>query len=85
MARKRIDRTDIMRDGPLPDHLHAHVENVYSSITRPDMVVSVVEFILFGGPNDGQILRIALCPHCMLKLAACTEALVEKYPEAFQE
>jgi hypothetical protein len=87
MARKRMDGLEIFHpgDGELPEHVHAHVQGFYSQKTGPDMVVVVVEMAAFGGPDDGQVFRVALCPHCMLKMAECTDRLVEQYPEVFQE
>lgn len=82
MARKRMDRLEMTSpEGELPDHLHAHIAGFYTQETRPDMVVTVVELTLFGGANDGEVVRIALCPNCMLKLWDVTTALMGKYPK----
>lgn len=86
MARRKMDPDEVrIFGGELPEHAHAHVMGFSAHKTRPDMVVTVVELRMAGGPDDGQVFHVALCPNCLLKIADVTDKLVEQYPEAFQE
>ena len=86
MDRRKMDPRDVhISGGELPEHAHAHVMGFHAQQTRPDIVVTVLELHIMGGEDDGRVVRVALCPHCLLKIAEVTEKLVELYPEAFQE
>jgi hypothetical protein len=86
MARRKMDPVDVrIRGGEMPEHTHTHVMGFHSQQTRPDMVVTVLELHVMGGQDDGQVFHVAVCPHCLLKIAEVTDKLVELYPEAFQE
>lgn len=86
MARKKMNPVNVqIHGGELPEHVHTHVMGFHAQKTRPDMVVTVLELHVAGGRAGGQVFYVAVCPHCLLKIAEVTDKLVELYPEAFQE
>jgi len=84
-ARKRVEVEITNRqDGELPEHLHAHVRGFHIKQRDQEFVTTVIEIELVGGESDGERVHIAVCPHCLQKLAAAAAIIESIYPNAFE-